>query len=60
MSQHSTSGYFSKENKNINSERYMHPHVHRSTAYNGQSTDKYPSMIFFFFLAMQVQPLTPQ
>ena len=33
-------GYISKENKNANSRRYMHPNVHCNIIYNSQDTDK--------------------
>ena len=35
----STSGYLSKGNKNTNSIRYMHPHVHCSIIHNSQGMD---------------------
>ena len=40
----STSGYFSKENKNTKSKRYTHPYVHCSTTYNSQDMEanRYP------------------
>ena len=31
-----TTGYLSKEYKNTNLKRYMHPHVYRSTVYNSR------------------------
>ena len=34
-----TPRYISKENKNNNSERYMHPNVHCSTIYNSQDME---------------------
>lgn len=33
------SGYLSKGNENKNSERYVHPHVHRSVIYNNQDME---------------------
>ena len=35
----STSGYFSEENKNTNSKRYMHPRVHCSIISNSQDME---------------------
>lgn len=32
----STHGYLHEENENINSKRYLHPHVHLSIIYNSQ------------------------
>ena len=34
-----TSGYLSEENKNTNSKRYLHPHVHCSNIYNSQNME---------------------
>ena len=34
----STSGYLSKENKNTNSKKYLHPHVH-SNIYHSQDME---------------------
>ena len=36
QSRNPTSGYFSEEDKNIDSKRYMHPCVHSSTIYHSQ------------------------
>ena len=38
-SSNSTSGYFSEENKNPNSKRYMHFYVHCSIIFNSQDMD---------------------
>ena len=38
-SNNSTSGYLSKENKNTNLKRYMHPSVHCSIIYNSQDME---------------------
>ena len=38
-SSNSTSGFLDKENKNNNSKRYMHPHVHCSIIYYSQDTE---------------------
>ena len=38
-SSNSTPGHISKENKNTNSKRYMHPNVHSSTIYNSQDME---------------------
>ena len=38
-SSNSTPGYTSKENKNINSKRHMHPNVHSSIIYNSQDRE---------------------
>ena len=35
----STLGYISKESKNINSKRYMHPSAHSNIIYNSQDTE---------------------
>ena len=42
----SISGYFFKEDKNINLNRYMHPYVHCSIVYNSyiQKQPKCPSI----------------
>ena len=39
QSSNSTLGYLSKENKNTNSKRYMHPSVHYSTIYKSQDIE---------------------
>ena len=36
QSSNSTSGYFSKKNKNTNSKRHVHPHIHYSIIHNSQ------------------------
>ena len=38
-SSNSTSGYFSEENKNTNSKRYVHPYIHCSIIYNSQGME---------------------
>ena len=38
-SSHPTFGYLSEENKNTNSKRYMHPHVHYYITYNSQDIE---------------------
>ena len=38
-SSNSTSGYLAKENKNTNSKRHMHPHVHCSIIYCNQDME---------------------
>ena len=35
----SSSGYLSKENKNTNSKKYMHPHVHCSIIFKHQDVE---------------------
>ena len=35
----STPGYISKENKNTNSKRYMHPNVHHSIIYKNKDVE---------------------
>ena len=39
QSSNSTSGYFSKENKNTNLKRYMHPYMHYSIIHNSQDME---------------------
>ena len=39
-SNYSISGYLSKEHKNTNSKRYMHPYAHCSISYNSQDMEK--------------------
>ena len=45
-SSNSTSEYLSKENKDTNSKRYMHPHVHAAIIYESQiqKQHKFPSV----------------
>ena len=38
-SSNSTPGYLSKEDKNANSKRYMHPYVHHCIIYNSQDME---------------------